>query len=551
MFFGRQGEFPIFGPRPINQPDVFVRFRNAMDVQKARRDEGARAGRSGGRTFSEQLDFQPAFLARLAQGGLLRVFVQFDVPAERQPFVELAVMNEQDFSILDDEDRHGEINFFVDMGHDFLRRVFSDANRSDRERNYSRIPGVHLTMKGNRLKKSQCWFVFFISFALVASALGEPDDLVQAYNGFGLKLLSEINKTFPNHNILICPLGAALTIAMLREGAQGQTEKEIREVLQADNINGAGMTAANHQLLDLISAQTNTVTLEIANSLWVDKPFMVKPDFVRCLQDNYHAATTNLDFADPNAAAIVNRWAGDHTRGLITEILQAPLSSDTCMILANTFYFKGEWESRFDPNLTQARDFTLANGSRAKCPMMMQSGRFLYFENRYCQAVFLPYKSDQPYGVSWPTGMYVFLPRKTSGLSDFLQSLNSTNLGQWLGEFKLCNGPLEFPKFKMTARYKLNAELKAMGMQRAFVYRAADFRLASAQPMFVDRVLQKSFIQVDEAGTVGGEFSVVAMGRGGPPPAFHLEINHPFFAAIVDGQTGVILMACAVFDPKQ
>ena len=35
---------------------------------------------------------------------------------------------------------------------------------------------------------------------------------------------------------LMSPPGAALTIAMLREGAQGQTEKEIRKVLQAIKI---------------------------------------------------------------------------------------------------------------------------------------------------------------------------------------------------------------------------------------------------------------------------------------------------------------------------
>jgi hypothetical protein len=33
-------------------------------------------------------------------------------------------MDEQDFSILDDEDRHGEINFFVDMGHGFKTSNF-------------------------------------------------------------------------------------------------------------------------------------------------------------------------------------------------------------------------------------------------------------------------------------------------------------------------------------------------------------------------------------------------------------------------------------------
>jgi len=93
----------IFWPRPINQSDVLVRLIDAMDVEKTRRDERARAGRSRGRTFTEQFHVEAAFFLRLAQRGLLRVFVQFDVPAERQPFVELAMNRVSDFNALSSE----------------------------------------------------------------------------------------------------------------------------------------------------------------------------------------------------------------------------------------------------------------------------------------------------------------------------------------------------------------------------------------------------------------------------------------------------------------
>ena len=95
---------------------MFVRFVDAMDVEKARSDERARARRSRGWTLAEQLHFESAFFLRLAQRGLFRVLVQLDVPAERQPLVELAMMDEQDFSVVNDKNRDGEINFFVDVG---------------------------------------------------------------------------------------------------------------------------------------------------------------------------------------------------------------------------------------------------------------------------------------------------------------------------------------------------------------------------------------------------------------------------------------------------
>jgi hypothetical protein len=96
---------------------VFVRVRDAMNVEKPRRDERARAGSGCGRSFAKQFDFEAAFLARLTQRGLLRVFVQFDVSAERQPLVELAMVDQQDFAVMNDEDGDREINLLVDVGH--------------------------------------------------------------------------------------------------------------------------------------------------------------------------------------------------------------------------------------------------------------------------------------------------------------------------------------------------------------------------------------------------------------------------------------------------
>ena len=128
----------IFWSCPINQADVFVRFVDVMDVEKARRDERARAGRSRGRTFAEKFHVEAAFLLRFAQRGLLRVFVQFDVPAERQPFVELAMMDEQNRVVVNDKNRDGEINFFVDVGH-VLPKKFNnkDAKAQNFDTNFT------------------------------------------------------------------------------------------------------------------------------------------------------------------------------------------------------------------------------------------------------------------------------------------------------------------------------------------------------------------------------------------------------------------------------
>src|SRR5437867_11683723 len=117
MFIGREGQRPILRARPINHADMLMRLADAVDVQEPWSNQGARAGASCGWSFAEQFHLEPTLLSRFAQGGLLRILIQFNVPAQRQPLVQLAMMNQQDFALVDDKDRCGEINLFMNVSH--------------------------------------------------------------------------------------------------------------------------------------------------------------------------------------------------------------------------------------------------------------------------------------------------------------------------------------------------------------------------------------------------------------------------------------------------
>lgn len=96
---------------------MLVRVGDAMDIEKARRDEGTGAVTGGRRTFAEQFDLEAALLSRFPQSSLLRLFIQFDVAAQRQPLVELAMMNQQHAPVVNDENRDGKINLLVNVSH--------------------------------------------------------------------------------------------------------------------------------------------------------------------------------------------------------------------------------------------------------------------------------------------------------------------------------------------------------------------------------------------------------------------------------------------------
>ena len=107
----------VFGSRPVDHADVFVGVGDAVDIEKARCDESAGARLSGGRSIADEFDIEARFFAGFTKSGLLRILGEFDMAAEREPFVELAMVHEEDLAILNDEDRDGEIDFFMDVRH--------------------------------------------------------------------------------------------------------------------------------------------------------------------------------------------------------------------------------------------------------------------------------------------------------------------------------------------------------------------------------------------------------------------------------------------------
>ena len=117
MFFGSEGKSAIFRSSPIDHADVFVGVGDAMDVEKAGSNQGAGAGRGRGRPFADEFDFEATFLFGLAEGGLFGIFVEFDVAAEGEPFVEFAMVNEKNIRVANNEDCDCEIDFFVNMSH--------------------------------------------------------------------------------------------------------------------------------------------------------------------------------------------------------------------------------------------------------------------------------------------------------------------------------------------------------------------------------------------------------------------------------------------------
>jgi serine protease inhibitor len=210
-------------------------------------------------------------------------------------------------------------------------------------------------------------------------------------------------------------------------------------------------------------------------------------------------------------------------------------------------YFKGRWTVPFDKKETKPRSFHLSAGSSITVPMMAHRGEYYYLETDSFQAIRLPYGNDQ-------FAMYLFLPRKSSGLPDLLRSLDEPHWNQWLSMLLTHRGQIVLPRFELTYGRKLNDALTEMGMGLAFGPDADFSRICPPpQQLRISDVEHKTYVKVDEEGTEAAAATSVGivpkLVRAIQP--FEMVADHPFFCAIVEKRSGAMLFVGVVTNPTQ
>ena len=373
--------------------------------------------------------------------------------------------------------------------------------------------------------------------------------LTEAASRFSFKLYDQILKQRNRNNTFVSPASVMLCLAMAYNGADGTTRQAMARALEIDAMS---LDDVNRAFADLRSALAPTdpkIQVKIANSLWARKGFDLNPSFIERNKQHYGAEIATLDFSNPAAADTINSWVNSNTQGKIEKIVER-INPDDVLFLINAIYFKGQWQVEFKKENTKPDVFRIAGGEQKQVSMMSQSRDYLYYKGKDFQSVVLPYGAGR-------VSMYVFLPDEQTSLDQFEQNLTPENWNLWLGSFRPTPGDLKLPRFKVEWESQLNGALKALGMAEAFDPGRANFSLMgkanSANNLFISEVRQKSWCEVNEEGTVAaavtsGVATVTSVQQ--PRERFVMKVDRPFFFAIRDNQTGVLLFMGSITNPK-
>jgi serpin B len=183
---------------------------------------------------------------------------------------------------------------------------------------------------------------------------------------------------------------------------------------------------------------------------------------------------------------------------------------------------------------------------------MMNSFQHLpYVESETLQATRLLYKGND-------TAYYVFLPREGVGVGAALASLSGSgfaSIRRSMMSGEATQVVLGLPKLDAELGVGLKKPLSDLGMPLAFDSARAQFSAMakSDYPIYIDDVLHRTAIKVDETGTEAAAVTVVEVSAGAASVAQPVRIfcDRPYLFAIVDEASGSMLFLGVVNDPTR
>lgn len=338
---------------------------------------------------------------------------------------------------------------------------------------------------------------------------------------FALGLLRSAAK--PDATTILSPYSALLALGMAANGAGGRTLEEMEYAL------GAKLDDLNAWLASCRAAEDGEVVS--ANSIWTrNGTVQLLPEFRQTMEQKYGAEV----HAGEISAAAINEWVDSNTKGRIKKLLEQDDPSIVTYLI-NAMTFDAEWASPYEPQSCSEGTFHASDGTE-------QTVTYLSGEERS----YLEVAGATGFVKHYSGGRYSFaglLPAEGSTPEALLEALDGETLLQAICNPQSKTVYTRMPKFTAATTAELKPVLERMGMQAAFTD-AADFSLLSDTPLKIDAVQQKTYLQVDESGTIGAAVTSIPMMEATAvqteePKTVYL--TRPYLCVIFDHETQSIV----------
>ncbi|XP_022600482.1 alpha-2-antiplasmin-like [Seriola dumerili] len=346
-----------------------------------------------------------------------------------------------------------------------------------------------------------------------------------AIERLGLQLLENLPIGPKQPNVILSPLSLAFALAQLTLGARNETEKLLLKSLHAHGV------PCYHHILGSLVPHFSKTSLDVATRMYLRPGFDVKLSFVEDSLARYRSQPVPLVSVEE-----VNQWVENVTNGHIPNFLES-IPHDVVLMLMNAVYFKGEWKTRFDPQVTSKGAFYLDSQNSVSVDMMKSVHyplRLLDDPELEAQVASFPFKGNTSFLIVLP------LPGREN-VSSVLPKLNISDLYRRLPQEKTMQ--VNLPKVKLQYRQELQEALTSMGLGSLFS--GPDLSGISDQPLRVTGVRHASTVELSEEGVEASATTVVTSMRS----VSLFSVTSPFIFALVDDASLAPLFMGIVTNP--
>ena len=326
----------------------------------------------------------------------------------------------------------------------------------------------------------------------------------------------------PGENIVASPLSMIYALAMLNNGASGETKAQLEAIFGCD---AAALT-------DMLSAYAKTLPnaygggkIRLANAMWVRAGAPIKQEFIQTNREKLGAEVFQRSF---NAAAVreLNSWVSRQTDGMIPSIL-SDLPPDAWFVLVNALLFKCNWADRYQG--TTPMDFHAADGTVQKADMLRSLEHF-YLHDENAEGFLKILQGHYAFAV--------VLPKEGMTPTEYLATLDGASLRRLLQYELYDEVHTAMPKFKTECSSDLIPVFQKAGLTNLTGLDGI------AKDAYVSGAVHKAFIGVNEEGVSAAAVTAIEGAGSGIPKKEKIATviaDRPYIYMIVDIDTNVPL----------
>lgn len=331
-----------------------------------------------------------------------------------------------------------------------------------------------------------------------------------AMANLGINVIRELD--IADENVMISPFSLSAALSLTANGAEGETKAELENALgfPIQKLNEAfadyeALTQAMElPVRDSNGAEVGTEEQKVffnANSLWLGPKMEPKQSFLDLAAADYNAEVQVVDGATDSV--VINEWVNAHTNGMIPMLVDEDYQVDPLGLnIINAVVFDCAWKEPYTAFQVYPEIFTTSTGEEQEA-QLLYSQELGYIETPFATGFIKDY-TDSRFAFA------ALLPTEGTTPDDLLDEMAGEDLFAALKDVdREQKVSVALPEFESTFEVTLNDALQALGVKSAFDPDKANFSGVAEGPLWIDEVLQKTYVSVDRHGTKAAAVSIV------------------------------------------